>query len=112
MTQQAIAAIREAAERIAANGREEWMGDKALLLISSRQKAQEILRLLDEAEKPCNICRTAGDFIGESDYGDTRLFYRVSGAYMQVFDEEYPGFVDNIPIRFCPGCGRRIDRGE
>lgn len=82
-----LAAIREAAERIAANGREEWMGDKALLLISSRQKAQEILRLLDAAEKD-STCRVV-----DTDY---------------QYDECSKCKSDLYPGDFCPGCGRRI----
>jgi hypothetical protein len=25
-----------------------------------------------------------------------------------VFDEEYPGFIDNIEISYCPMCGRKL----
>ena len=89
-----LAAIREAAERIAANGREEWMGDKALLLISSRQKAQEILRLLDAAEKDsaCDVVM----------WGPHDPFYSCCRCGVIL-----PG-----DSNFCPGCGRRIEREE
>lgn len=94
-----LAAIREAAERIAANGREEWMGDKALLLISSRQKAQEILRLLDEAEKDTCIIKSISDGLG----GTERRCNRCS---FEIDDQDVGNYA------FCPGCGRRIVKEE
>ncbi len=94
MTHQTIAAIREAAERIAANGREEWMGDKALLLISSRQKAQEILRLLDAAEKD-STCQV--------------LFTDLGDPYCSECGSRE---IHSCDTNYCPGCGRRIKRCE
>jgi len=32
----------------------------------------------------------------------------VSGSYLQIFDEDYPGFCDNHKINFCPICGRKL----
>jgi len=55
----------------------------------------------------CEFCGTTGKTIGIVETDD-RIFVGVSGAYIQVFDESYPGFVENMPIRFCPMCGRRL----
>jgi hypothetical protein len=82
------------------------------LINDGERKTLQIKILCASAEKPCEVCGPAGKYIGTSDYGNTRLFYRVSGSYLQVFDEEYPGFIDNIPIQHCPGCGRRIERSD
>ena len=55
----------------------------------------------------CEFCGTPGKTIGIVETDD-RIFAGVSGAYIQIFDESYPGFVENMPIRFCPMCGRRL----
>lgn len=85
-----LAAIREAAKRIVANGREEWMGDKVLLLISSRLHGQEILRIMDEAEKDstCKVLFT--------DFGD---------PYCSECGSRE---IHSCDTNFCPDCGRRI----
>lgn len=55
----------------------------------------------------CEYCGTPEKTIGIVETDD-RIFVGLAGAYIQVFDEEYPGFVENMPIRFCPMCGRRL----
>jgi len=37
-----------------------------------------------------------------------RKFVGISGEYLQIFDEDYPGFCDNHKINFCPMCGRKL----
>ena len=61
-------------------------------------------------EQECDFCKTPGQSIGIIE-ADDRIFVGLTGAYIQIFDEEYPGFIENMPIRFCPMCGRRL-RGE
>lgn len=39
---------------------------------------------------------------------ETRIFVGISGEYLQIFDEDYPGFCDNHKINFCPICGRKL----
>ena len=55
----------------------------------------------------CEFCGSPGKSIGIIETDD-RIFVGLAGAYIQVFDEEYPGFVENMPIRFCPMCGRKL----
>lgn len=65
------------------------------------------------AEQPevvrCEYCDTPGKFLAVIDAADPRILISVSGSYLQVFDEEYPGFVDNTKIHNCPMCGRALD---
>ena len=58
-------------------------------------------------EHGCDFCNPPGRTIGIVETND-RIFVGLTGAYIQVFDEEYPGFIENMPIRFCPMCGRRL----
>ena len=59
----------------------------------------------------CEFCGTPGKTIGIVETYD-RIFVGISGEYIQIFDESYPGFVENMPIRFCPMCGRRLSLSE
>lgn len=52
--------------------------------------------------KTCEHCQTPGKYIAVEGFGDTRLFLSVSGEYLQIFDEEYPGRITNIKINNCP----------
>jgi len=56
----------------------------------------------------CEYCRVAAKYLGVCEGTEPRIFISVSGAYLQVFDEEYPGFVDNFEINYCPKCGRKL----
>ena len=56
----------------------------------------------------CEYCCVAPKYLGVCENADPRIFITVSGAYLQVFDEEYPGFIDNIEISYCPMCGRKL----
>jgi len=56
----------------------------------------------------CEYCNPTGKYIGITDYEETRLFVRVSGSYIQIFDENYPGMTDSYEIAFCPMCGRPL----
>ena len=58
----------------------------------------------------CEYCKTPGKTLDVIET-DNRIFVNLTGAYIQIFDEEYPGFVHNIPIRFCPMCGRKFREG-
>lgn len=60
-------------------------------------------------QKPCGFCGPAGNYIAvvaPGDYFENGLYIRVSGAYMQIYDGDMPGFIDNIEINYCPKCGR------
>jgi len=56
----------------------------------------------------CKYCKTPSEYLGICENANPRIFISVSGVYMQVFDEEYPGFIDTVGINFCPMCGRRL----
>lgn len=57
----------------------------------------------------CKYCKEVPETLGMVENPDNRVFVNVSGSYLQIFDEEYPGFVDNIPIKYCPMCGRKLN---
>ncbi len=56
----------------------------------------------------CEYCKIAPKTLAICENAEPRIFIDVSGSYLQVFDEEYPGFVENIEINFCPMCGRKL----
>lgn len=58
----------------------------------------------------CEYCKTPGKTLGVIETED-RIFVNLTGAYIQIFNEEYPGFIHNIPIRFCPMCGHELREG-
>lgn len=58
----------------------------------------------------CEYCKTPGKTLGVIET-ENRMFVSIAGAYIQIFDEEYPGFIHNIPIRFCVMCGRELGEG-
>ena len=60
----------------------------------------------------CEHCQTPGKYIAVESFGDTRLFLNISGEYLQIFDEEYPGRITNIKINNCPMCGRPLRAEE
>lgn len=57
----------------------------------------------------CEYCKIVPETLGIVENSESRIFVNVSGSFLQIFDEEYPGFVDNIPIKYCPMCGRKLD---
>ena len=66
-------------------------------------------------QKQCDFCGLAGRYIAVIAPGgcfEHGLYIRVSGAYLQIYDGEYPGFIDNIEINFCPKCGRILREVE
>jgi hypothetical protein len=78
-------------------------------------RLREIIDRLAGEQEPakCKYCSESSPYLAVIEAADPRVFVSVSGAYLQVFDEEYPGFVDNIPICYCPKCGRKLtDRKE
>ena len=72
---------------------------------------QESRKQYRAKQKQCGFCGTAGSYIAVIMPGgcfEHGLYIRVSGAYLQIYDGEYPGFIDNIEINFCPKCGRML----
>lgn len=60
-------------------------------------------------QKQCGFCGPAGRYIAviaPDRYLKHGLYVGVSGAYLQMYDGEYPGFIENIEINYCPECGR------
>lgn len=62
---------------------------------------------MDNLKDWCH-CQNAGQHLHHFDYGESRIFIVQNGRYMQIFDDEYPGFSDAFEINFCPVCGRRL----
>lgn len=60
----------------------------------------------------CEYCRTPSKYLTVEDLGDTRIFLSVSGEYLQIFDEDYPGITSNTKINYCPICGRPLGDEE
>ena len=58
----------------------------------------------------CEYCKTPGKTIDVIET-ENRIFVGMAGEYIQIFDGDYPGFIHNIPIRFCPMCGRELREG-
>lgn len=58
----------------------------------------------------CEYCKIPGKTLDVIET-EERIFVNLAGAYIQIFDEEYPGFIHNIPIRFCPMCARELREG-
>lgn len=56
----------------------------------------------------CEFCEIQGRTLDVIEQTDPRIFVGLSGAYIQIYDEDYPGFIENIPINFCPICGRKL----
>ena len=56
----------------------------------------------------CKYCYVAPKYLGVCESAEPRIFVTVSGAYLQIFDEEYPGLIDNFEINYCPMCGRKL----
>ena len=61
-----------------------------------------------EKEGDCKYCKNPSAYLAICQNYETRIFISVSGSYLQIFDEDYPGFCDNHKINFCPMCGRKL----
>jgi hypothetical protein len=64
----------------------------------------------------CEFCgyanRTAGKTLYVVENTEPRIFINMHGSgYIQIFDEEYPGFVDGFYVNYCPMCGARLRSG-
>ena len=62
-------------------------------------------------ERECKYCKNPSEFLAICQNNETRVFIGISGEYLQVFDDDYPGFCDNHKINFCPICGRKLGAG-
>ena len=61
-------------------------------------------------EGECKYCKNPSEYLAICQNYETRVFVGISGEYLylQIFDEDYPGFCDNHKINFCPMCGRKL----
>ena len=66
---------------------------------------------IKDAGDMCEYCRTPGKTLAVIEEADPRIFISIQGAYLQIFNEEYPGFIENIKIKCCPMCGRNLEEG-
>lgn len=83
-----------------------------LRAIAVNKLALAALREQAEREKGCEYCETPGKTLHVVECAEPRIMLHVSGRYVQMYDEEYPGWVDNFPIHFCPMCGRKLERND
>ena len=62
--------------------------------------------------KKCAYCDNPGQYLAVVDcptaFSEARIFLNVSGGYLQIFDENYPGMSESIAINNCPMCGRLL----
>lgn len=66
-------------------------------------------------QRQCDFCGPAGKHIAviaPCDQFEHGLYINVSGEYLQIYDGDYPGFIDNIEINYCPKCGRMLGEAE
>ncbi len=66
-------------------------------------------------QKQCGFCGPAGRYIlvvAPDGYFEHGLYVTISGAYLQIYDGDHPGFIDNIEINYCPKCGRMLREVE
>lgn len=89
------------------------LGIMYIVFVTAREAGwlvkQENRKQYRAKQKPCDFCGPAGKYIAVVEAGgyfEHGLFFTVSGAYLQMFDEAYPGFSDSIEINYCPKCGR------
>ena len=64
----------------------------------------------------CEFCgyanHTAGKTLHIVEETEPRIFINMHGSgYIQIFDEDYPGFVDGFYVNYCPMCGARLRSG-
>lgn len=60
----------------------------------------------------CEYCKTPGKTLAVIEEADPRIFISIQGAYLQIFNEDYPGFVENIKIKCCPMRGRNLEENK
>ena len=63
-----------------------------------------------EANK--NIIRTQFLICGKGGeiWQETELIADINGTSMRLYDTEFPGLLDSAEIRFCPMCGRALNK--
>ena len=66
-----------------------------------------------KGEMQCDFCGTVGSYIAVVDIGiDKRLFINICGGYLQIYDDDCPGVMENVKIDYCPKCGRELMGGK
>ncbi|MBD5547539.1 MAG: hypothetical protein HDQ97_09085 [Lachnospiraceae bacterium] len=74
--------------------------------------AEEIYKKVTEKRCTCEYCGTPGETLAVIEEADPRIFISIQGAYLQIFNEAYPGFIENIKIKCCPMCGRNLEESK
>lgn len=77
--------------------------------LEAEEFAEEIYKKVTSAEETpvCEYCKIPEKYLDVIDTED-RVFVGLSGEYIQIFNESYPGYVHNIRIKYCPICGRKL----
>ena len=81
-------------------------------LYDAAHTALACMRECAERREGCEYCGMPGTTLYVVECTEPRIMMHISGRYLQMYDEEYPGWVDHLPIRFCPMCGRKLDGGD
>jgi len=59
-------------------------------------------------DQECKACGFPSGYLYVVENTEPRIFLNLNGRYIQIFNEEYPGWIDNFQINYCPMCGRRL----
>jgi hypothetical protein len=73
-----------------------------------RESDEILAECSGELQGECKYCKNPSAYLAICQNYETRIFIGISGEYLQIFDEDYPGFCDNHKINFCPICGRKL----
>ena len=79
-------------------------------LMEQKKHSEIALKIMKKwnGEGDCKYCKNPSEYLAICQNYETRIFIGISGEYLQIFDEDYPGFCDNHKINFCPICGRKL----
>ena len=77
-------------------------------IVSFYQDIVKMLREQAEREKGCEYCKFPSGYLAAIENAEPRILLTINGSYLQIFDEDYPGFIDNVEINYCPMCGKKL----
>lgn len=110
----AIANIAEGVDVLeAVTGQEDDLPDGRLTRLQSDRIALECMREVLEREQGCEYCKRIPpkDLIvidGDDVDGEYQITVDIYGEDLRVYDNEFPGFSESEPIKYCPKCGRKL----
>lgn len=72
----------------------------------ARKEGDEAVELTEQ--KFCEYCTFPGKYLVVAEDGDRQIFVDATDGFLRCFDDEYPGFLVQGRIRYCPMCGRKL----